>query len=439
MSHEINSQDSPLDEHDADRKPAIQSRGTLAPPPRSEGATNDLPIVPLPRGVSPELPHIPGYEIIDELGTGGMGVVYKARSLQLNRLVALKMVRSGAHAVAEELRRFLAEAEAVARLQHPGIVQIFEIGESGGLPYFALEFINGGSLAHRLHGMAMPADEAARMIETLAHAMHYAHQRNIIHRDLKPANVLLQEEGTTKHTKDTKEDRQENQEPEEGASSFRVFRVFRGSSLLPKVADFGLAKRIDLDDGQTRTGVILGTPSYMAPEQVGDAKKVGPAADVYALGSILYECLTGRPPFKAATVTDTLLQVLGDDPLPPRRLQPKVPRDLETICLKCLQKSPDRRYASAASLADDLRRFLDGRPIESRPAGTMERAWKWARRRPAAAALAVVCVTATAALLLLGLLFNAQLAHKLSEIRGLEENVRREQASAAQANEDARQ
>jgi serine/threonine-protein kinase len=294
----------------------------------------------------------PGYEILGELGRGGMGIVYKARDPRLNRLVALKMLRPGGRACPEELARFRHEAAAAARLQHPHIVQIYEVGESGGCPFFAMEWVEGGSLDRKLRGAPLPPRDAARLVATLARAVHAAHQRGLVHRDLKPANVLLTAEG------------------------------------LPKVADFGLAKRLDAGAGETKSGVILGTPSYMAPEQAqGRPSAVTPLTDVYALGAVLYEVLTGRPPFRAATTHETLQQVLDEDPVPPRRLLPKTPRDLETVCLKCLRKEPHQRYASAAALAEDLERYLAGEPIVARPVGRVERLLKWARRRPAAAGL----------------------------------------------------
>jgi WD40 repeat protein/tRNA A-37 threonylcarbamoyl transferase component Bud32 len=299
---------------------------------------------------------VPGYEILGELGRGGMGVVYQARHQKLNRLVALKMILAGSHAAAADLTRFQTEAEAIARLQHPNIVQVYEVGEHEGKPFFALEFCGGGSLEKKLGGTPLPPKEAATLVETLARAMQAAHEKGVIHRDLKPANVLLAEDGT------------------------------------PKITDFGLAKKLD-EAGQTQSGAILGTPSYMAPEQTGGkSTAIGPAADVYALGAILYECLTGRPPFKAATALDTILQVVSDEPVPPSQLQTRTPRDLETICLKCLHKEAHKRFATARELADDLRRFLDGVPIRARPVGRLERAAKWVKRNPLVTALMALVV-----------------------------------------------
>jgi WD40 repeat protein/serine/threonine protein kinase len=350
------------------------------------------------------MPDLPGFEILSELGRGGMGIVYKARQIQLDRVVALKVILAGSLAGPDDLRRFHREAEAVARLQHAHVVQIFEIGDANGLPYFSLEYCAGGSLAAKLAGTPLLPREAAHLVETLARAAHAAHLRGIVHRDLKPANVLLTAEGT------------------------------------PKITDFGLAKKLDDAAGPTASGAIVGTPSYMAPEQAsGQGQRIGPAADVYALGAILYELLTGRPPFKAATPLDTVLQVLSEEPVPPARLQPKVPRDLETICLKCLQKEPAKRYGSAEALAEDLRRFQAGEPIHARPIGTAEKLWRWCRRRPLVASL----TAAVAALLILSIavlaVSNVQIAQEQkqtkAEQRKTEEALRQEK----QAREQQRQ
>ena len=334
----------------------------------------------------PRAPSVPGYEVLGELGRGGMGVVYKARDPRLNRVVAVKMVLAGEHAGAAELRRFQAEAEAVARLQHPNIVAVYEVGEHEGRPFLVLEFVSGGSLAQQLAGMPMPSEQAAELIETLARAMHFAHQKGIIHRDLKPANILLA-------VSDASQERPAEQRFSEASLN----------GCVPKITDFGLAKRLEGNGGQTHSGAILGTPNYMAPEQAaGRTREVGPLADVYALGAILYDALTARPPFKGTSLLDTLEQVRTREPVPPSQLQPRVPRDLETICLKCLEKDPARRYASALELADDLGRFRAGEPIHARPASRLERLLKWAKRRPAAAAL--VTVSSLGSLLLLAVL-----------------------------------
>jgi serine/threonine-protein kinase len=292
------------------------------------------------RARRPGVPTLPGYEVLGELGRGGMGVVYRARQVGAGRVVALKMILAGTHAGADALSRFRAEAKIIARLRHPNIVQVFEFGQHGGLPYFAMEFCAGGSLKQQLAGAPLPPGEAAALVERLARAMHAAHEQGVVHRDLKPANVLLGEGGT------------------------------------PKVSDFGLAKRLG-GAALTLTGAVLGTPSYMAPEQAsGHSKEVGPSADVYALGAILYELLTGRPPFRAATPLETLHQVCARPPLAPRSLDARVPHDLDTVCLTCLRKKPQHRYASAWDLAEDLCRWRSGGPVAPRPAGRLVR---WAR------------------------------------------------------------
>jgi len=324
---------------------------------------------------------IAGYEILGELGRGGMGVVYKARQIGLNRLCALKMILAGGLASADAIARFKIEAEAIAHLQHPNIVQVYDIGEADDCPYFSLEFVEGSNLQNKIAATPQPPGETARLMQQICEGVHAAHQRGVLHRDLKPANVLL--------TKDN----------------------------VPKITDFGLAKRIEeKDHGQTRTGAILGTPSYMAPEQaMGRAKDVGPAADIYSLGAVLYDMLTGRPPFRGETVMDTLNQVQKLEPLPPRDLAPKIPLDLQTICLKALQKDPKKRYATAGEMAEDFRRFLANEPILARPTPAWERGVKWAKRRPAlATAISVSSVAVISVLVFGGLWLNdrAQAAEK---------------------------
>ncbi len=340
----------------SDRGAAAASEPTIGLPPDPHAVTcaSDAPPVRSNRTA----PSIPGYEILGELGRGGMGVVYKARQTRLNRTVALKMILAGEHASAEAGVRFLAEAEAAAKLQHPNVVQIFHIAEHGGHPYFEMEFVGGGSLADGLDGIPRPPRVAADLVACLSRAIGEAHRKGIVHRDLKPANILLTPEGT------------------------------------PKVADFGLAKLLDLESGMTATESILGSPSYMAPEQAeGKTREAGPAADLYALGAILYELLTGRPPFRGATVLDTLQQVKTAEPVPPSRLVPGLPRDLETIVLKCLQKDPSKRYESATALTEDLRRFQAGEPIVARPVRSPERAWRWCKRNPVVASLMAAVAT----------------------------------------------
>jgi serine/threonine protein kinase len=327
-------------------------------------------------------PDVPGYQVLEELGRGGMGVVYKAWQSRLNRVVALKMILHGDWARPDERARFQTEAEAIARLQHPHVVQVHEVNEHDGRPFLVLEFAAGGGLDRKLAGTPLPARPAARLMEKLARAVHHAHRQGIIHRDLKPANVLLLPPDETSGPLDT-----------------------------PKITDFGLAKLLRGGvGGQTPPGAVLGTPSYVAPEQAsGNAHAVGPPADIYSLGAILYEALTGRPPFRSARAVETLQQVLTEEPVPPRRLVPQVSRDLETVCLKCLHKDPGKRYGTALDLADDLRRFLDGVPVRARPVAAWERAAKWARRRPAAAALVAVLAAAALSLSAGGWLYSTSL------------------------------
>jgi tetratricopeptide (TPR) repeat protein len=359
----------------------------LSPSGKTEEIVHELGASLEPPVGRDEIGRLGRYDVLRVLGSGGMGVVYLARQRPLGRLVALKML-GGPHLSRERLARFRREAALIARLRHPNTIQIHEIGECGGRPFLVMEYVEGGSLAQQLAARPLAARSAAVLVETLARTVQAAHEHGIVHRDLKPANVLLANDGT------------------------------------PRVADFGLAKDLRPEPAHeaetpgyvTQTGGILGTPGYMAPEQAL-GKEVGPAVDVYALGAILYECLTGRPPFKAATILETLEQVRSQEPLPPGRLLPGLPRDLQTICLKGLAKEPRRRYLSAKELADDLRRFLDGRAIQARPVSWGERLGKWAWRKPAAAALVAVSGLSVVALLGVGLAYHLRLQTSEAEAR----------------------
>jgi serine/threonine protein kinase len=342
----------------ADLLDALASTGSLstvahvpapavpAPPTSLPAAGDHATLSPLPfDAASPDLPALAGYELLGRLDQGGMGVVYRARQVNLQRIVALKMIRAQGCPDGQLLARFRIEATAVARLDHPHIVRIHDFGEQNGQPYFAMEFVAGGSLAQKLRGSPLPVDQAASLVEALARAMHYAHQQNIIHRDLKPANVLLTATGH------------------------------------PKIADFGLAKHLDVDQTLTPSTAVMGTASYMAPEQAeGHTGAVGPLTDVYALGAILYETLTGKPPFKAATRELTIIQVLTEEPVPPTQCRPEVPAELEAVCLKCLEKERWQRYASAEALAEDLRRFRVGETLSIKPLTEWERQVRWGLR-----------------------------------------------------------
>jgi WD40 repeat protein/serine/threonine protein kinase len=396
-------------------------------------ATAACPIQPLskpPPAGAAEVPAIPGYEILDVLGKGGMGLVYKARHLTLKRTVALKVIRDSKHADRETVVRFRREAEAAARLLHPNIVQIYEVGEYEGCPYLSLEYVEGGSLASRLDGTPLPPRLAAVLMQTLARAVQEAHHRHIVHRDLKPANILIADCGAQNADAKTTD-------PAVLVRSGLQSAIRNPQSAI-KITDFGLAKQLDDDSGQTQTGVLLGTPSYMAPEQAtGNNKAVGPAADIHALGVILYELLTGRPPFRAASILDTVHQVRSQEPVAPSRLQPGVPRDLETICLKCLQKEPAKRYPSAAALADDLERFLEGKPIQARPVGALARTLKWTRRRPALAALVAVTVLAGVAFWIWGLVYSFQIAAASQAVSEAQQEADAEARKAKNAREAA--
>ena len=322
-------------------------------------AGRNPPMGPAGRSVLASYPQI---EILAELGRGGMGVVYKARHHGLSRNVALKMITEGRHTDPMQQARLRIEAQAIGQLEHPNIVQIYEVGDADGCPFVLLELLEGGTLADRLKEALPTGRAAAELVATLATAIHAAHRAGIVHRDLKPSNILFDTVGN------------------------------------PKVADFGLAKRLDVDEGQTPSGQVMGTPSYMAPEQaMGSTDQIGPSVDVYALGAILYEMLTGRPPFKGSDLMETLRQVLFEEVVPPSRLQPKLARDLVTICLKCLEKTPQKRYASAEELAEDLRRYLGNRPIRARRSSLWEHGVKWARRHPAIATLLGLGLVATVA------------------------------------------
>ena len=342
--------------HDGMKSAANPNEPTVSP----NGSSLNDPTMP-PREVASQsaeasvgdkVRYFGDYELLEEIARGGMGVVFRARQINLNRIVALKMILSGEFAGEEDVIRFHTEAEAAAQLDHPGIVPIFEIGEHQGQHYFSMGYVEGESLADKVADGPLPPREAAELVKKICDAMAYAHQRGVIHRDLKPANILIEENGQ------------------------------------PKVTDFGLAKKTQADSNLTGTGQILGTPAYMPPEQASGKTDVGPLVDVYSFGAILYCLLTGRPPFRAASPMDTLLQVLDQEPAAPRILNPTIPRDLSTICLKCLEKETENRYRSANEVHDELERFLNGYPIHARPVGRLERAWRMVRRHPVRSGLA---------------------------------------------------
>ena len=343
---------------------------------------------PAPYSVgSDDWPVIPQYEMLAELGRGGMGVVFKARQVALGRIVAIKAILPHGP-IRQEQRRFLREAQAMALLQHPNIVQIHEILQQGERPFLVMEYVEGQNLSASLDGKPLPARKAAELAAVLARAVHAAHERGIIHRDLKPTNILVAADGT------------------------------------PKICDFGLARHFENAADCTQSSQIAGTPSYMAPEQVlGTSAAQGPAVDVHALGAVLYESLTGRPAFLADNPLDTMQLVAKQQPVPPRQWQPKTPRDLETICLKCLAKEPHRRYASALALAEDLERYLAGDAIHARPVGRIERSWRWCRAHPSAAALIVVAALAVLVVLTVVLVYNRRLSQELNRTEAANQQI----------------
>jgi WD40 repeat protein len=395
--------------------------------PDPDSPTPPIPVRPADWAFVPrtQIPHIPGYDVVDTLGRGGMGIVFKAHQRGLNRLVALKLILTGDQASKDELARFFQEAEAVGSLRHPNIVQVYEVGEHQGRHYLALEYVDGGTLAQHIQNQPQTPSFTAGICETIARAVYAVHSINIIHRDLKPANILLQSSKAAA----TVVDRRLNQ----GKNNFDI--------PVAKIADFGLAKRLDTDQHLTETGWIAGTPTYMAPEQVrGDRSRIGPAADLWAIGVIFYEMLTGRPPFQSDCSAKTLNQILHSEPESPSRLVRGVPRDLETICLKCLEKEPSRRYATGLALAEDLQRFRDGRPISARRINAVEQTWRWCgRNRLVAGLLACILVvltigTTVTTLYALRADENAQRANKLkvtAENNAEESRLRTREAEAA--------
>ncbi len=389
-----------------------RKQSTASPETVSFGSTRTAESLPA------NVQRIGRYEIQSVLGKGGMGIAYKAWDPQLKRVVALKMIKAGEGASEDDIARFRTEAAAIAKIRHTHIVQIYDVGEYEGQPYFAMEYCGGGSLAERLKPHPLAPRDAAVCVEQIARGVAAAHEEKIIHRDLKPANVLLLDPAPENADGAKSTTAVNNKKTKKGTSS----KSQQGSSSktglanVCKVTDFGLAKHLDSDDGRTRTGVIMGTPSYMPPEQAfGQTKKLTARADVFSIGAILYECLTGTPPFRGATVAETLDQVRNQEPVPIRRLLPKTPLDLETIALKCLNKEPARRYENAQEVADELERFLEGRPILARPAGRLERTWRWCRRNPAVASLLLMCGLFLAVLIVGWAIFTFNLEEQRSK------------------------
>lgn len=361
--------------------PDLDNHTAIAPTRRATARPTD--------GTAHLQPTVPGYEIVGALGRGGMGVVYKAKQLSLNRIVAIKMILAGTSARPDELAGFRREAELAARTHHPNVVQVFEVSAQAGHAFLAMEYVDGGHLAQKIGGQPQDPRWASRIVETLALAVHEAHRKNIIHRDLKPSNILLTAEGQ-----------------------------------IPKIADFGLAHLVTNDNQLSTATAYLGTPCYMAPEQAdGRAKDIGPCTDIYALGAILYELLTGQPPFRGPTPWETINQIRTSEPVPPSQSQPGIPRDLDTICLKCLEKSPARRYASAAALADDLRRYRQGEPISARPVRTWERTMRWCLRNPGWAALIITSAVLLTVIAAGAIFSNARLEAELARTQAAKEQA----------------
>ncbi|MCU0720106.1 MAG: serine/threonine protein kinase, partial [Pirellula sp.] len=385
----------PIAPDDVTIPPNSHTHNDITLPPENATASSRTTVV------GDRLRYFGDYELLEEIARGGMGVVYKAKQINLNRIVALKMILAGQLASEQDVLRFRTEAESAANLDHPRIVPIYEVGEHKGQHYFSMGYVDGQSLSQKLVDGPLSPRDAAEMLVKICEGVAYAHERGVIHRDLKPANILLDQ----------------NEQP--------------------KVTDFGLAKKLGSDSNLTGTGQILGTPSYMAPEQAsGQIDEVGPLADVYALGAILYCLLTGRPPFQAANPMDTLLQVLDKDPIPPRQLNAAIPVDLETICLKCLSKEPHRRYSNANELLQELGRFLRGEPIQARPVGRVEQAWRWCKRNPAlagsmatAAVLLIVGTTVSSVFAMFAL--DRSAAALRSESAAREEAIKANEATAS--------
>ncbi len=433
------SEDSPLEEGRAQGASAAEATqpllGGSAPPPTQPGEHGQEVRRVVPRG--PDKQRVGNYELLEKIAEGGMGAVYRARHVKLQRIVALKMIKAGVLAGEDEIRRFLAEAEVVAQLDHPGIVPLYEVGQwqpeesAAKLPFLAMGFVEGESLDQRLRQGPLQPEEAAWITLQMAEAMQYAHDKGIIHRDLKPANVLLQKEEELSRVSDS------------GKALAETSSLFGPMPFSPRITDFGLAKRLDADSQMTRTGQVMGTPSYMPPEQArGDLPQVGPLSDVYSLGATLYALLVGRPPFQAANVLETLKQVLEQEPISPRSLNPAVNKDLETICLKCLEKEPTKRYGSARELAEDLRRFLQGYPIAARPVSKAERLWRWCRRNRALAAVGTAALVLLLTLAVGGPLmavYQAELKNQARQAAQAEREAKHQAEQAAGAEKRARQ